>query len=1469
MAQTIKLRRSATEGKVPTTSQLALGEIAINTYDGRIFFEKNDGSATIEHIVTTNSTTTGSIELVSPTDGAPIFDLKTTHAGVNGPKIRFFKDGASPATDDSVGSLLFLSDDSAGNLTQYGTITVNISNVTSTDEAGRMELQVVSSDGTTATNRTGIRIEGHPTSDYVNVDLGNGASSTTSISGSLNITTVANQASEATSLMINGSGVVGTRELGSNAFTSTTIGTTTNALTDGTGISDFSFDGSGTATISTDDSAIVHDNLSGFVANEHIDHSSVSITAGTGLNGGGTIASTRTLNVDDDYKNTSLNSFTASNANTSLNAATSSYLTTVDISDDTNLTGGTGITLTGDTLSTTDSEIVHDNLSGFVANEHIDHSSVSITAGTGLNGGGTIASTRTLNVDDEYKNTSLNAATGSYITAVRTVTAGGNTLASGETLAFTAGSNVSISESGGAVTISSTDTNTQLSTSDVRSKFSAGEGIDISSGEISGEDASTSNKGIASFSSDNFSVSSGVVTIKDGGVANDELVNDGITISGTSVSLGGSITDETLFGGTGVVSGSSQVVTATTVKGALNGNLGTLTLGDSNDTVSIPGNLSVEGTRTFIDSTTLQIGDNIIELNGSGTNDGGIYVRDAEASTTTTGSLIWNTGDDKWTAGPKGSEDDVVLATATQTLTNKTLTSPDVNSPDIDGGTIDGATIATSDITVGSGKTLNVSGGTLTTSTAQKVAIIGGGDTDDLSEGSSNLYFTNARARGAISAGEGIDISSGEISGEDATASNKGIVELATTAETTTGTDSTRAVTPDGLKDGYQGSTNVTTLGTIATGTWNGSVIDKSYLDDEVLNTSLNSATGSYLTAPRTITAGGNTLANGETLAFTAGSNVTITESGGAVTIASTDTNTQLSTSDVRGKFSAGEGIDISSGEISGEDASTTNKGIVELATTAETTTGTDTARAVTPDGLKDGYQGSTNVTTLGTIGTGTWNGSVIDKDYLDNEVKNTSLNAATGSYLTAPRTVTAGGNTLANGETLAFSAGSNVSISESGGTVTISSTDTNTNTFRTVTAGGNTLGGSETLAFTAGSNVTITESGGAVTIASTDTNTQLSTSDVRSKFSAGEGIDISSGEISGEDASTSNKGIASFSSDNFSVSSGAVTIKDGGVANAELENSSITINGSAISLGGSVTTPDTNTFRTVTAGGNTLGGSETLAFTAGSNVTITESGGAVTIASTDTNTQLSTSDVRGKFSAGEGIDISSGEISGEDASTSNKGIVELATTAETTTGTDTARAVTPDGLKDGYQGSTNVDTLGTITTGTWNGTVIHDDYLSANTVHLDTTQTLTGAKTFSSAVNISDSTQSTSKTAGALIVTGGVGIAKTLNVGEDVVAYASSDERYKDLITPIENPNEKIKLLSGNTFVWNDNHEVFKGKKDIGVIAQEVEKVLPEIVETRDNGYKAVKYEKIVALLIESNKELIKRVEELESKIK
>lgn len=50
MAQTIKLKRSATQGNVPNTSQLELGELAINTYDGLLYIKKNDGSDSIVQV---------------------------------------------------------------------------------------------------------------------------------------------------------------------------------------------------------------------------------------------------------------------------------------------------------------------------------------------------------------------------------------------------------------------------------------------------------------------------------------------------------------------------------------------------------------------------------------------------------------------------------------------------------------------------------------------------------------------------------------------------------------------------------------------------------------------------------------------------------------------------------------------------------------------------------------------------------------------------------------------------------------------------------------------------------------------------------------------------------------------------------------------------------------------------------------------------------------------------------------------------------------------------------------------------------------------------------------------------------------------------------------------------------------------------------------------------------------------------
>ena len=124
---------------------------------------------------------------------------------------------------------------------------------------------------------------------------------------------------------------------------------------------------------------------------------------------------------------------------------------------------------------------------------------------------------------------------------------------------------------------------------------------------------------------------------------------------------------------------------------------------------------------------------------------------------------------------------------------------------------------------------------------------------------------------------------------------------------------------------------------------------------------------------------------------------------------------------------------------------------------------------------------------------------------------------------------------------------------------------------------------------------------------------------------------------------------------------------------------------------------------------------------------------------------------------------------SAPDATTSVKGIVELATTAETTTGTDADRAVTPDGLKDGYQGSTNVVTVGTIVEGEWRGTTVASAYLDADTAHLSGVQTFSGAKTFSAAT-----TTFTSATADSPII-------KLLNTTDDDQASQLIFEKLRD----------------------------------------------------------------------------------------
>lgn len=147
-----------------------------------------------------------------------------------------------------------------------------------------------------------------------------------------------------------------------------------------------------------------------------------------------------------------------------------------------------------------------------------------------------------------------------------------------------------------------------------------------------------------------------------------------------------------------------------------------------------------------------------------------------------------------------------------------------------------------------------------------------------------------------------------------------------------------------------------------------------------------------------------------------------------------------------------------------------------------------------------------------------------------------------------------------------------------------------------------------------------------------------------------------------------------------------------------------------------------------------------------------------------------------------------------------------------------------------------------------------------------------TSAQSFSGAKTFINGTASSSTTSGAVVVTGGLGVGGAINAGGDITAYATSDIRLKKNIKAIPDALEKVMQISGVTYNWNDiAHEVENkdmSVNEVGVIAQEINDILPEVITTRDNGYMAVRYEKIVPLLIEAIKELNEQVKSLKSEL-
>jgi len=129
-----------------------------------------------------------------------------------------------------------------------------------------------------------------------------------------------------------------------------------------------------------------------------------------------------------------------------------------------------------------------------------------------------------------------------------------------------------------------------------------------------------------------------------------------------------------------------------------------------------------------------------------------------------------------------------------------------------------------------------------------------------------------------------------------------------------------------------------------------------------------------------------------------------------------------------------------------------------------------------------------------------------------------------------------------------------------------------------------------------------------------------------------------------------------------------------------------------------------------------------------------------------------------------------------------------------------------------------------------------------------------------------SNDTKTTNNTCigGTLTVGGNTAVTGCITASLDIIAYSSSDKRFKDDLNKICNTKDILNGLTGYSFKWNET----SGREgtDLGVIAQDVKEVLPQIVQEREDGYLAVDYPKLIPVLIEEVKRLSDEVDKLKS---
>ena len=809
----------------------------------------------------------------------------------------------------------------------------------------------------------------------------------------------------------------------------------------------------------------------------------------------------------------------------------------------------------------------------------------------------------------------------------------------------------------------------------------------------------------------------------------------------------------------------------------------TVTGTDASSTTTIKGSLVVQGVTTAVNSTTIQMGDNIIELNGMGVLNAGIIVKDPTGANTESGSLLYNTTNDYWMAGTWGNESKILLAGGMDVVSG----SAQIKSL-LPNGTVSGSSQVTSSLDF---RYLEINGDNVVSSSAQVLDI---------------LTSLNAATSSYETKGRGIVSGSSQV------------IELLPTG-TVSGSSQITYVNISSIPSGIvSGSSQVTPL--LPIGTISGS--------SQVVYTSLSSIPAGIVSSSSQIQ---SSLPNG----VVSGSSQ-LTSSYDDRYASSGSLRDLIGAHQTSGSLRTGAWYDVSSSIADGNPNTLGNAfAIKTYVDAAMVLAGAGDITAVNAgNGLSGGALSGSATLTLDTGSTHFTNG--VDARL----IPLTSLNSYTSSQDTKNSTLS---------------------------TYT-ASLDSKFSTLATYTASVDTLNTAQNNRLT--SLETFTGSVPSLTSLNSYTSSQDTKNTTLGTYTSS--LDTKNSTLSTYTASLDTKN-STLSTYTASLDTKNTTL---GTYTASLDTKNTTLGTYTASL-------DTKNTTLASVTASLLSSQTNLnSYTSSLNAAIQLTGSTVSF--------LGDIVVYGTQSVinSQNVQISDNILYlSPTASTDN----DLGVVGHYNDGTYRHAGIFMD-ASDGhswkvFNGLTD-ETLGTVnTSGTgftladfkagaitgtsiWGAISASNGVVSGSSQITKTLQNVTTAgATTSDVITFTNATSTVSTGTGALVITGGVGIGGGINAGGDIVAYSSSDIRLKNNIKPIENAVEKINKIGGYTFDWNkDLQDIYSGK-DYGVIAQEIEEMFPELVQTRENGYKAVKYDKLVSVLIAGIQELSKEITDLKNKIK